>query len=90
MSAIISRLTESTDDLAAAEEAARAIEELDEEHSGEEGLFAEAKTDKGNLTAKSVKDRLKKVEHEKEAEASRAAKEAKTELDTRSENSDIL
>ena len=37
---------------AAAEDAARAIEELDEEHGGEEGLLAEAKTDKGNLTAK--------------------------------------
>ena len=86
---------------AAAEEAARAIEEMDEEHGGEEGLLAEAKTDKGNLTAKSVKDRLKEVKHdpdaaderkvleqclgliEKEAEASRAAKEAKAALDTK-------
>ncbi len=37
----------------------RQMEELDEEHGGEDGLLAEAKTDKGKLTAKSVKDRLK-------------------------------
>ena len=84
---------------AAAEEAARAIQEMDEEHGGEEGLLAEAKTDKGNLATKSVKDRLTEVKHdpdaavewklleqclgliEKEAEASRTAKEAKAALD---------
>src|SRR5690606_28129023 len=37
---------------AKAEEAARAIEELDEEHGGEDGLLADAKTEKGKLTAK--------------------------------------
>jgi type I restriction enzyme M protein len=37
----------------------RQMEELDEEHGVEEGLLAEAKNDKGNLTAKSLKDRLK-------------------------------
>ncbi len=37
----------------------RQMEEQDEEHGGEDGLLAEAKTDKGKLTAKSVKDRLK-------------------------------
>jgi len=52
---------------AAAEEAARAIEELDEEHGGEEGLLAEAKTDKGKLTGASVKERLKEIKHDKEA-----------------------
>ena len=46
---------------AEAEEAARAIEELDEEHGGEDGLLADAKTEKGKLTAKSVKDRMKEV-----------------------------
>jgi len=49
---------------AAAGEAGREIEVLDEEHGGEEGLLAEAKTDKGNLTTKSVKDRLKEVNHD--------------------------
>jgi type I restriction enzyme M protein len=39
----------------------RQMEELDEEHGGEEGLLAEAKTDKGKLTAKSVKDRFKVI-----------------------------
>ncbi|MGO9237141.1 MAG: type I restriction-modification system subunit M [Methylocella sp.] len=49
---------------AAAGEAGREIEVLDEEHGGEEGLLAEAKTDKGNLTTKSVKDRMKEVNHD--------------------------
>ena len=37
----------------------RQMEELDEEHGGEEGLLAEGKTDKGKLSAKSIKDRIK-------------------------------
>jgi type I restriction enzyme M protein len=87
---------------AAAEEIARAIEEMDEEHGGEEGLLYEAKPDKGaekgKVTTKSVKERLKEIKHyldaaderqlveqcpgliEKEAEASRAVKEAKAAL----------
>jgi type I restriction enzyme M protein len=44
----------------------RSLEELDEEHGGEEGLLAEAKTDKGKLTAKSVKDRLKVITGDKD------------------------
>jgi len=43
------------------------IEELDEENSGEDGLLEEAKTDKGKLTAKSVKDRLKAIKHDRDA-----------------------
>ena len=39
----------------------RQMEEQDEEHGGEDGLLAEGKTDKGKLTAKSVKDRLKAI-----------------------------
>ena len=42
------------------------IEELDEEHSGEDGLLVEARTDKGKLTAKSVTDRLKVIKGDKE------------------------
>jgi type I restriction enzyme M protein len=49
-----------------AKEAARAIEELDEEHSGEDGLPAEAKTEKGTLTAKSVKDRIRDIRHDRD------------------------
>jgi type I restriction enzyme M protein len=45
----------------------RQIEELDEEHGGEEGLLACAKTEKGKLTAKSVKDRLKTIKGERKA-----------------------
>ena len=40
------------------------IEEMAEEHGGEEGLLAEACTEKGSLTAKSVKDRIKAMASE--------------------------
>jgi len=39
----------------------RRMEELAEEHGGEDGLLADARTDKGKLTAKSVKDRLRDI-----------------------------
>lgn len=39
---------------------------MDEEHGGEDGVLAEAKTDKGKLTAKSVKDRLKVIKGDKD------------------------
>jgi type I restriction enzyme M protein len=39
----------------------RQMEELDEEHGGEEGLLAEAKNDKGKLTKVSVSAQLKKI-----------------------------
>ena len=39
----------------------RALEEFVEEHSGEEGLLAEATNDKGKVTKGGVKDRLKAV-----------------------------
>jgi len=45
----------------------RQIEELDEEHGGEDGLLDGAKSDSGKLTAKSVKDRLKEVSGESDA-----------------------
>jgi type I restriction enzyme M protein len=40
----------------------RQMEEQDEEQGGEGGLLEEGKTDKGKLTAKSVKDRLKALQ----------------------------
>ncbi len=43
------------------------MEEMDEEHGGEEGLLAEAKNDKGKLTKVSVKARLTEIKHDKEA-----------------------
>lgn len=43
---------------AKAEETTRGIAEMDEEQGGEDGLLAEAKTEKGKLTAKSLKDRI--------------------------------
>lgn len=39
----------------------RQMEEQDEEHGGEDGLLFDGKTDKGKLSAKSVKDRLKTI-----------------------------
>ncbi len=39
----------------------RQMEELEEEHGGDDGLLAEAKNDKGKITSKSVKDRLKAI-----------------------------
>ncbi|MFM2408776.1 MAG: hypothetical protein RL358_1518, partial [Pseudomonadota bacterium] len=39
----------------------RSMEELDEEHGGEEGLLAEAKNDKGKLTRATVAARLKDI-----------------------------
>ena len=35
---------------------------MDEEYGGEDGLLVEAKTDKGRLTVKSVKERLKSIQ----------------------------
>ena len=58
---------------ARAEEIDRAIEEIDEEQGGEDGLLFEAKTEKGKLTAKSVKDRLKDIKGDKSADEERAA-----------------
>lgn len=49
------------------EAVSRRMEELDEENGGEEGLLEEARTDKGKLTAKSVKDRLKTIRNDREA-----------------------
>ena len=45
----------------------RQMEEMDEEHGGEDGLLAEAKNDKGKLTKVSVKARLTEIKHDKEA-----------------------
>jgi type I restriction enzyme M protein len=49
----------------------RQMEELDEEHGGEEGLLTEAKTDKGRLTAKSVKDRIKTIKDDGDSDDER-------------------
>lgn len=57
---------------AKAEEAARAVGDLDEEHGGEDGVLFEAKTDRGKLTAKSVKDRIKDIYLDTDAGEERA------------------
>ena len=45
----------------------RQMEELDEEHGGEDGLLSDAKNDKGKLTKVSVKAQLAKIRHNKTA-----------------------
>jgi type I restriction enzyme M protein len=44
------------------------IEELTEEHSGEEGLLEDAKNDKGKLTKTSLKDRMKEIKGDEDLE----------------------
>ncbi|HBO2993409.1 TPA: type I restriction-modification system subunit M [Pseudomonas aeruginosa] len=53
----------------------RALEELDEEQGGEDGPLAEGKTDKGKLTAASVKARLKAIKHDRDVDEERQALE---------------
>jgi len=45
----------------------RQLEELDEEHGGEEGLLVEAKNEKGKLSKATVAARLKDIKTDKEA-----------------------
>lgn len=53
----------------------RELEELDEDQGGEDGPLAEGKTDKGKLTAASVKARLKGIKHVRDADEERLALE---------------
>ena len=53
----------------------RRMEEMDEEHGGEDGLLAEAKTEKGKLTKISVNARLKDIKHDQAADDERKALE---------------
>ena len=60
------------DQLEAAREAVAAeMEEMDEEHGGEDGLLADAKTDAGKLTKASVKSRLADIRFEADADEER-------------------
>ena len=45
----------------------RQMEEMDEEHGGEQGLLADGKTDKGKLSKVSVTARLKEIKGDKDA-----------------------
>jgi type I restriction enzyme M protein len=63
---------ESIEKLEATREAiACEIEELAEEHSGEDGLLEESKTDKGKITKVSVKTRLTAIKHDWDAKEER-------------------
>ena len=52
---------------AAVEDVEQRIAELDEEHSGEDGLFAECRTGKGNITAALLKARRRELAGELDA-----------------------
>ena len=65
----------------------RQMEEQDEEHGGEGGLLEEGKTDKGKLTAKSVKDRLKTL---RSITAKAALAEAQEEIQALKAYADLL
>ena len=54
----------------------RQMEEMDEEHGGEDGLLADAKTDKGKLTKASIKARLAEIKGDKGAVDERKLLEA--------------
>jgi type I restriction enzyme M protein len=47
------------------------LEELKEEHSGEEGLLSEVLDDKGNISKGAVEKRFTEIEGDKDAEAER-------------------
>ena len=53
------------------ESAARELEEFVEEHSGDEGLLADAVNDKGKVTKGGVKERLKAIQDEPESDEER-------------------
>ncbi|UUD62317.1 type I restriction-modification system subunit M [Pseudomonas seleniipraecipitans] len=53
----------------------RELEELDEEQGGEDGPLAEGKTEKGKLTAASIKARLKAIKQDLDANEERQALE---------------
>jgi len=50
-----------------AEEFARQVEEIEEEHGGEDGLLEDAKNEKGKLTKASIKARLKIIKNDSDA-----------------------
>ena len=58
---------------AAQDSATRALEEFVEEHTGEDGLLADAISDKGKATRASVKDRLKTIQDEPESDEEQEA-----------------
>ena len=58
---------------------ARQIEEAEEEQSGEDSLFAEARNERGKLTAKCIKDRRKAIRSDPEANEQRTALQAEVE-----------
>ncbi len=52
---------------AACDAITRQMEEMEEEHSGEEGLISDAQNDTGKITKASVQKRLKEIQKEKES-----------------------
>jgi type I restriction enzyme M protein len=59
---------------------ARQIEEAEEEQSGEDSLFAEARNERGKLSAKGIRDRLKAIQADPEVADERTALQAQLAL----------
>lgn len=67
------------------------LEEMAEEHGGEDGLLEDAKNDKDKITKASVSARLKAIKQDKDAAEERAALQAYLAIvDQQSDASDIL
>jgi type I restriction enzyme M protein len=58
----------------------RQIEEMEEEHGGEDGLLAEAQNDKGKLTKASAKARLNEIKRDNDAAVERRLLESYADL----------
>ena len=65
-------------------------EELEEEHTGEEGLFEDAKNEKNKLTKASVKQRIKEIKDERTSHQSNADAESDVEFEMLNKFLDIL
>lgn len=68
---------------AARDAVSREMEELEEEHGGEEGLLADARNDKGKLTKTSAKARLGEIKGDKDADDERKLLQAYVDLTER-------
>ncbi|WAI02308.1 N-6 DNA methylase [Methanogenium organophilum] len=58
------------------EAASQAMEEMQEEHGGEDGLLSEVTNDKGKITKGDLKARIKKIKNDPDEEEERAVLEA--------------
>ena len=73
------------------EDATRELEELIEEHTGEEGLLEDAVNDKGKVTKGGVMERLKAIRYEKESDEEHdALKHCRTLIESEAEAAKVV